>query len=158
MASANLKVEITKLEFRPTKKPARDKVRCSDRSYMAAGAAVHPTSVNPSIILCTQGSLDEAAGLVSIDARRPHTSRMILNNFLGKPFNSPCEIVSNPVDNAVYFTVSQQLVVLSRFTNSLHRILHMATIGASDLSQNYPQITYIASIPRQEIVGLSPAI
>jgi hypothetical protein len=99
-------VEITKLEFLRANKVTRDKVRCPERSYMAAGATVHPSSETPSVILCAQGSLHEAAGLVSIEARRPHKSRTILNNFHGKPFNSPCEVVSNPMDNAVYFTVS----------------------------------------------------
>ncbi len=106
VASGHRRVEITKLEFYGANKVTRDKVRCPERSYMAAGAAVHPSSEQPSIIFCAQGSLHEAAGLVSIEAKRPHKARMILNNFHGKPFNSPCEIVSNPVDNAVYFTVS----------------------------------------------------
>jgi gluconolactonase len=106
VSSGNLRVEMTKLEFDDVNKVTRDKVRCPERSYMAAGAAVHPSSENPSVIFCTQGLLHEAAGLVSIEARPPHKPRMILNNFHGKPFNSPFEIVSNPVDNAVYFTVS----------------------------------------------------
>jgi len=106
VASGNHRVEITKLEFYGTNKVTRDKVRCPERSYMAAGAAVHPSSENPSVILCAQGLLTEAAGLVSIEAKKPHKPRMILNNFHGKPFNSPFEIVSNPIDNAVYFTVS----------------------------------------------------
>jgi hypothetical protein len=29
---------------------------------------------------------------------------MLLNNFQGRPFNSPCEIVTNFVDNCLYFT------------------------------------------------------
>ena len=101
--SGNRKVEITKLEFYGANKVARDKVRSQDRHYMAAGAAVHPTSDN-AIIFCTQGTLHEPAGLVSIEAKRPHKPRMILNNFHGQPFNSPAEIISNPVDNSVYFT------------------------------------------------------
>ncbi len=103
VSSGNFKVEITKLEIRDENKVTRDKVRCPERSYLAAGAAVHPSSETPSIIICTQGSLYDAAGLVSIEAKRPHKARMILNNFHGKPFNSPSEIVSNPVDKAVYF-------------------------------------------------------
>ena len=107
VSQGNRRVDITKLEFYGANKVIRDKVRCPERSYMAAGAAVHPSSETPSIIFCTQGSLHEAAGLVCIEARRPHTPRMLLNNFHGKPFNSPGEIVSNPVDNSVYFTVSK---------------------------------------------------
>jgi gluconolactonase len=106
VSSGNRRVEITKLEFYGASKVTRDKVRCPERSYMAAGAAIHPSSEKPSVIFCTQGQLHQAAGLVSIEARRPHKARMILNNFHGRPFSSPCEIVSNPVDNAVYFTVS----------------------------------------------------
>lgn len=106
VSSGNRRVEITKLELYRPGRVTRDKVRCPERSYMAAGAAIHPSSDIPSVIFCTQGHLHQAAGLISIEAGRPHKPRMILNNFHGKPFNSPCEIVSNPVDNAVYFTVS----------------------------------------------------
>jgi hypothetical protein len=104
VSSGNRRVEISKLEFYGANKVARDKVRCPDRSHLMAGVSVHPSSDTPSFILCTQGSLQEAAGLVSIESKRPHKARMILNNFHGKPFNSPCEIVSNPIDHAVYFT------------------------------------------------------
>lgn len=107
VSSRNRRVEISKLEFFGANKAARDKVRCPERSHLMAGVAVHPSSETPSFILCTQGSLQEAAGLVSIEARRPHQTQMILNNFHGKPFNSPCEIVNNSIDQAVYFTVSE---------------------------------------------------
>ena len=90
------------MEFYSAQKLLRDKVRCPERSYMAAGAAAHPSNDN-AVIFCTQGSLHETAGLVSIDAKRPHKSKMLLNNFHGKPFNSPTEVVSNPIDQAVYF-------------------------------------------------------
>jgi gluconolactonase len=110
VSSGNRRVEISKLEFYGANKVARDKVRCPDRSHLMAGVSMHPSSDTPSFILCTQGSLQEAAGLVSIESKRPHKARMILNNFHGKPFNSPCEIASNPIDHAVYFTVGNQSI------------------------------------------------
>lgn len=119
VSQGNRRVDITKLEFYGGK-VIRDKVRCPDRPYMVAGAAVHPSSETTSVIFCTQGTLHEAAGLVCIEARRPHTARMILNNFHGKPFNSPSEVISNPVDKAVYFTVS---TALDRMENSSFMLL-----------------------------------
>ena len=152
VSQGNRRVDITKLEFYGAK-VIRDKVRCPDRSYMAAGAAVHPSSETPSVIFCTQGSLHEAAGLVCIEARRPHTARMILNNFHGKPFNSPSEIISNPVDKAVYFTVSNPTYFISHtregVTDSTHRTPLMDTSVASDRSRNCLRATYIASTQQQ---------
>ncbi len=71
---------------------------------MAAGCALHPHSDSPAVVFCAQGSLKEPAGLVSIEAKRPHKARMILNNFHGRPLNSPCDIVTNHADDSLYFT------------------------------------------------------
>ena len=104
VASGNQRTEITKLEIHGRNNVVRDKVRCPERSYMAAGCTVHPLGDAPAFIICAQGSLREGAGLVSIDAKRPHKSRVLLNNFHGRPFNSPKEIVTNSLDGCVYFT------------------------------------------------------
>jgi len=71
---------------------------------MPAGCAIHPTSDSPAVIVCAQGTLKEPGGLVKIDVRRPHRATMLLNNFHGRPFNSPCDIAANLVDGCVYFT------------------------------------------------------
>jgi hypothetical protein len=71
---------------------------------MAAGCAVHPHSESPAIVFCAQGSLKEPAALVSVEARRPHVMRVLLNNFHGRPLNSPCEIVANLADSSLFFT------------------------------------------------------
>lgn len=104
ISSANRRTEITKLEFQDKDSVSRDKVRCPERSFMAAGCAVHPNSDDPAIIFCAQGSLQESAGLVVVGAKRPHKARMLLDNFHGRPFNSPCDIVTNQADHSVCFT------------------------------------------------------
>ena len=104
VTSGNQRTEITRLEIHGRNNVVRDKVRCPERSYMAAGCTVHPLGDSPAFIICAQGSLREGAGLVSIDAKRPHKTRVLLNNFHGRPFNSPKEIVTNFVDGCVYFT------------------------------------------------------
>ena len=102
--SANKRTEITKIDFYSSRNYNRDKVRFHEHSYMAAGVAGYPNGDGNGVILCVQGSLKEPAGLVHIDTKRPHKSRMLINNFQGRPFNSPCDIVANPMDGSVYFT------------------------------------------------------
>ena len=107
VSSGNRRTEITKLEFYSSSEFTRDKVRCPDRQYMAAGCAVCPPTSSdsgPGIVICAQGTLMSPSGLVYIDARRPHKSRVLLNNFHGRPFNSPCDIVTNSADDCLYFT------------------------------------------------------
>lgn len=71
---------------------------------MAAGCAVHPHSDSSAIVFCAQGSLREPAALVSIETKRPHVARVLLNNFHGRPLNSPCDIVANLADSSLIFT------------------------------------------------------
>ena len=103
VSSAHKRTEITKIEFSGRSDFSRDKVRCPERSYMAAGCAVYPNGDSNGIVICAQGSLREPAGLVYIDTKRPHKPRMLVNNFHGRPFNSPCDVVSSPLDGSVYF-------------------------------------------------------
>ena len=71
---------------------------------MAAGCAVHPHSESSAVVFCAQGSLREPAALVSIETKRPHVARVLLNNFHGRPLNSPCDIVTNLADSSLFFT------------------------------------------------------
>lgn len=101
--SAGKRTEISKIEVYGPQDLSRDKVRCQG-SYLAAGCAPFPSAGSSGIVLCAQGTLRDPAGLVYVDARRPHKSHMLLNNFQGRPFNSPCDIATNMVDNCLYFT------------------------------------------------------
>ncbi|KAL9105683.1 MAG: hypothetical protein Q9227_009167 [Pyrenula ochraceoflavens] len=103
ISSANKRTEITKIELFGRQDFGRDKVRCPEHSYMAAGCALYPNGDSNGIVTCAQGSLSEPSGLVFIDTKRPHKTHMLLNNFYGRPFNSPCDIVSNPFDGSLYF-------------------------------------------------------
>lgn len=102
VTSANRRTEITKIEFFGRYDFSRDKVRCPERDYMAAGCTVYPNSES-GIVICAQGSLKEPSGLVYIDTKRPHKARMLLNNYQGKPFNSPCDVIANHADGCLYF-------------------------------------------------------
>jgi hypothetical protein len=104
VSSAGKRTEISKIEFYSPRDFARDKVRSQERNYLAAGCAPYPSARSPGIVLCTQGTLNDPAGLVYVDGKRPHKSHMLLNNFQGRPFNSPCDIATNFVDNCLYFT------------------------------------------------------
>ena len=118
ITSAHRRTEITKVEYHSPSDMSRDKVRCPERTYMPAGCASYPSSIAPplhtsnsshmhqgaGIVIAAQGTLASPAGLVYIDAKRPHKSTMILNNYHGRPFNSPCDIVTNNYDNSLFFT------------------------------------------------------
>jgi len=71
---------------------------------MAAGVALYPNGENNGIVTCAQGSLKEPAGLVYIDVKRPHKTHMLINNFYGRPFNSPCNLAANLADASLWFT------------------------------------------------------
>lgn len=102
IASAHKRTEITKIEFYGEHGVNRDKVRCPEQDYMAAGCTVYPNS-DSGVVICAQGSLKGSSGLVYIETKRPHKARMLLNNYQGKPFNSPCDVISNHLDGALYF-------------------------------------------------------
>jgi sugar lactone lactonase YvrE len=102
--AASKRTEISKIEFYSPQGLSRDKVRSQERNYLAAGCAPFPSTESPGIVICAQGTLKEPAGLVYVDSKRPHKSHMLLDNFQGRPFNSPCDIVTNFVDNCLYFT------------------------------------------------------
>lgn len=104
VSSAGKRTEISKVEFYSPSDFSRDKVRSPDRNYLAAGCAPYPLAESPGVVLCAQGTLRDPAGLVFVDLKRPHKSHMLLNNFQGRPFNSPCDIVTNFLDNCLYFT------------------------------------------------------
>lgn len=104
VSSAGKRTEVSKIEFYAPQGFYRDKVRSQDRNYMAAGCARYPFADSTGIVLCAQGTRSDPAGLVYVDTKRPHKSHMLLNNFQGRPFNSPCDIVANFIDNCLYFT------------------------------------------------------
>ena len=104
VSSANRRTEITKIEIFSPRNVARDKVRAGDEVRMTAGAAEYPNGDSTGLVVCVQGSLKESSGLVYIDTKRPHKSHMLLNNFQGRPFNSPCDVVANTADGSLYFT------------------------------------------------------
>ncbi|RMZ13479.1 hypothetical protein D0862_02304 [Hortaea werneckii] len=61
------------------------------------------SSANQSIVFCDQGTLTRPAQLVLVDPAT-NTSRPLLNNFLGRNFTSPNDIIQHPVTGDLWFT------------------------------------------------------
>ncbi|MCJ1314782.1 hypothetical protein MMC15_000094 [Xylographa vitiligo] len=99
VTTANKTIVITRLEFFTPTDFSRDKVRCPERNYMANGG----TNYRDGLILCAQGSLNEPAGLIYMEAKRPHRTCSLLNNYHARPFNSPNDVVVHS-DGSVWFT------------------------------------------------------
>lgn len=95
----NKTIVITKIEFFSPTDFTRDKVRCPERNFMANGG----TNYREGLILCAQGSLKEPAGLVYMEAKRPHKTTTLLNNYHSRPFNSPNDVVVAS-DGSIWFT------------------------------------------------------
>ncbi|GAB1732393.1 hypothetical protein NU195Hw_g1371t1 [Hortaea werneckii] len=60
-------------------------------------------SANQSIVFCDQGTLTRPAQLVQVDPAT-NTSRPLLNNFLGRNFTSPNDIIQHPLTGDLWFT------------------------------------------------------
>lgn len=99
VTTANKKIVITKIEFYSPTDFTRDKVRCPDRNYMANGG----TNYRDGLVLCAQGSLNEPAGLIYMEAKRPHKTTTLINNYHSRPFNSPNDVVVHS-DGSIWFT------------------------------------------------------
>ncbi|KAI4207298.1 MAG: hypothetical protein LQ346_000666 [Caloplaca aetnensis] len=99
VTTQNKTIVITKIEFFSPTDFTRDKVRCPERNFMANGG----TNYRDGLILCAQGSLREPSGLIYMEAKRPHKTTTLLNNYHGRPFNSPNDVVVHS-DGSVWFT------------------------------------------------------
>lgn len=95
----NKTIIITKIEFFSPTDFTRDKVRCPERNYMANGG----TNYRDGLILCAQGTLREPSGLVYMEAKRPHKTTTLLNNYHSRAFNSPNDVVVHS-DGSIWFT------------------------------------------------------
>jgi len=99
VSTANKTIVITKIEFFSPKDFTRDKVRCPERNYMANGGV----NYRDGLLLCAQGSLNEPGGLIYMEAKRPHKTTTLLNNYHGRQFNSPNDVVVHS-DGSIWFT------------------------------------------------------
>ncbi|MCJ1227598.1 hypothetical protein MMC12_004254 [Toensbergia leucococca] len=99
VATQNKTIVITKVEFFSPTDFTRDKVRCPERNYMANGG----TNYRDGLIICAQGSLREPAALIYMEAKRPHKTTTLLNNYHNRPFNSPNDVVVHS-DGSIWFT------------------------------------------------------
>ena len=99
VATQNKTIVITKVEFFSPTDFTRDKVRCPERNYMANGG----TNYRDGLVICAQGSLREPAALIYMEAKRPHKTTTLLNNYHSRPFNSPNDVVVHS-DGSIWFT------------------------------------------------------
>ena len=68
---------------------------------MANGGINHGASDD--LLFCAQGSKTSRGGLVSMQTKPPYTTRTILNNYHGRAFNSPNDVVIHS-DGSIWFT------------------------------------------------------
>ncbi|ANB15133.1 hypothetical protein AWJ20_2755 [Sugiyamaella lignohabitans] len=61
------------------------------------------TNYKGGVLLCCQGQGDTPGSLVLMELES-HRSQPLLNNFYGRPFNSPNDVVIYPLDGSVWFT------------------------------------------------------
>ncbi|KAG8531548.1 uncharacterized protein KY384_003178 [Bacidia gigantensis] len=99
VTTRNKTIVVTKIEFFSPTDFTRDKVRCPERNYMANGG----TNYRDGLILCAQGSLREPSGLIYMEAKRPHKTITLLNNYHSRPFNSPNDVIVHS-DGSIWFT------------------------------------------------------
>lgn len=62
------------------------------------------TSYNGGALICQQGVGDVSGALVFLEAKPPYKSSVVLNNFHGRPFNAPNDVVVLPLDGSIWFT------------------------------------------------------
>jgi gluconolactonase len=90
VSTANKTIIITKIEIFGLKDFTRDKVRCPERNYMANGGV----NYRDGVLFCAQGSLNEPGGLIYMEAKRPHKTTTLLNNYHGRQFIRPTTLSS----------------------------------------------------------------
>lgn len=61
------------------------------------------TNYRDGVVFCAQGSLREPSGLVYMEAKRPHKTTTLLNNYHSRTFNSPNDVVVHS-DGSIWFT------------------------------------------------------
>ncbi|KAJ5353954.1 hypothetical protein N7541_006518 [Penicillium brevicompactum] len=54
-------------------------------------------------LICGQGTLDRPSGLYSMSVEAPYSSRLVIGDFLGRPFNSVNDVVVHS-DGSIWFT------------------------------------------------------
>jgi gluconolactonase len=64
------------------------------------------TNYGSKIVITAQGQNDEGGGLLLLDPPDPANPEVILDNFRGRQFNSPNDVVVHPQSKALFFTDS----------------------------------------------------
>lgn len=79
---------------------------------------IHPSSDIPSgnggidyelngikgVLFCSQGSWNIPGSLMFMEAKHPYKTTRLLNNYHGRPFNSPNDVIVHPNDGSIWFT------------------------------------------------------
>lgn len=90
-------VTISKLSRKPDNAWVRDQVLTL--AVLVSGG----TNYGEGLLFCSQGDYRDLGGLVMMDAEYPHRTTPILNNYLGRRFNSLNDVVSHS-DGSIWFT------------------------------------------------------
>lgn len=97
--SRNQVITVSRIDFFSPTDITRDKVRTGDHQFMPRNGC----SFNTGLVLCAQGTLSETAGLIFMEAKRPHKTQPLLTNFNGVPLNSPHSCITHS-DGSLWFS------------------------------------------------------
>ncbi|KAJ5817021.1 gluconolactonase [Penicillium robsamsonii] len=56
------------------------------------------------VLFCAQGSQQSRSGIFAMSTSAPYSTRPILTDFYGRPFNSVNDVVVHPLDGSIWFT------------------------------------------------------
>ncbi|KAK9384445.1 hypothetical protein V1515DRAFT_618076 [Lipomyces mesembrius] len=75
------------------------------------------TNFDDGVLFCQQGSGSVPGALIYMSPKPPYATKILLNNFYGRPFNAPNDVVVLPMDGSIWFTDPDyaQLQSLRRF-------------------------------------------
>ncbi|KAK9489988.1 hypothetical protein V1508DRAFT_458134 [Lipomyces doorenjongii] len=75
------------------------------------------TNFDDGVLFCQQGSGSVPGALIYMSPKPPYATKTLLNNFYGRPFNAPNDVVVLPMDGSIWFTDPDyaQLQSLRRF-------------------------------------------
>ncbi|KAI9704862.1 MAG: hypothetical protein M1836_006642 [Candelina mexicana] len=99
VSTAGKSIQITRIQFFADHDLDRDRVGSPTKVSMANGG----TTYRDGVVFCAQGSLSDPAGLVYMEAKRPHKTRSLITNYHGRHFNSPNDVVVHS-DGSLWFT------------------------------------------------------
>jgi gluconolactonase len=115
--SSKKKIHISKLSIPESSSLSRSyswTVVTPNPDILTANGA---TNYKDGLIVCSQGQDNDPGALVYMNSVAPYESKILVNNFNGRPFNAPNDVVVLPLDGTMWFTDPHYGVVQGLRTN-----------------------------------------